>query len=176
MKVADALATFIFCGGKEWNQILDKIMEIEQIVRPMLAQNNFELIETLYRREEGRWVLRLFIDKFPQGAVTLEDCSKVSALAGDALETSNILTDDYVLEVSSPGINRLLKTESHFNKAIGQNVKIHTSSPLSENSSQKNFKGLLMGFKDGILEINDATSGPLNIPFSAVAKANLDLI
>jgi len=155
---------------------MDKITEIEQVVGPVLAQNNFELIETQYRREDGKWVLRLFIDKVPQGGVTLDNCSKVSDLAGDVLDAAQVLTDRYVLEVSSPGVNRLLKTEAHFNKAIGQSVKISTTAPVSESNIQKNFKGILMGFKDGILEVNDATSGRVNIPLSAVAKANLDIL
>lgn len=155
---------------------MDKIAEIEQAVVPVLAQNNFELIETQYRREAGKWVVRLFIDKIPEGGVTLDDCSRVSDLAGDALDAAQVLTGNYVLEVSSPGVNRLLKTEAHFNKAIGQSVKVSTYAPVSEGSSQKNFKGVLIGFKDGTLEVDDATSGRVSIPLSTVAKANLDLI
>jgi ribosome maturation factor RimP len=155
---------------------VEKITEIEKALDPALAQNHFELIETQYRLEDGKWVVRLFIDKIPEGGVTLEDCSKVSDLAGDVLDASQVLTGNYVLEVSSPGVNRLLKTEAHFNKAVGQRVKVSAHSPLSKESVQKNFKGVLMGFENGALEVDDATSGRVSIPLSAVAKANLDLI
>lgn len=155
---------------------MDKIAEIEQALEPVLAQNHFELIETQYLREAGKWVLRLFIDKIPDGGVTLDDCSRLSDLAGDVLDASQVLTGNYVLEVSSPGVNRLLKTEAHFNKAVGQSVKVSVYAPVSEGSNQKNFKGVLMGFQGGTLEVDDATSGRVSIPLSAVAKANLDLI
>ena len=117
---------------------MDKIAEIEQVLEPVLDQNHFELIETHYRREAGKWVLRLFIDKVPEGGVTLDDCSRVSDLAGDVLDAAQVLTGNYVLEVSSPGVNRLLKTEAHFNKAVGQSVKVSTTAPVSESSNQKN--------------------------------------
>ena len=155
---------------------MDKIAEIEQVLEPVLSQNHFELIETQYRREDGRWVVRLFIDKVPDGGVTLDDCSRASGLAGDVLDASQVLTGNYVLEVSSPGINRLLKTEAHYRKAIGQSVKVSTFAPVSEGSSQKNFKGVLMGFESGTLEVDDAASGRVSIPLTLVAKANLDLI
>ena len=155
---------------------MDKISEIEQTVGPVLAQNQFELIETQYRREEGRWVLRLFIDKLPEGGITLDDCSRASDLAGEALDAAKVLDSRYVLEVSSPGVNRILKTEAHFKKAVGQNVKVSIHTPLSPESIQKNFKGGLIDFKDGVLEVHDASSGRVKIPLTAVAKANLDLI
>jgi len=160
---------------------VDKISEIEQAIKPVLTQNRFELIETQYRREDGRWVVRLFIDKSEDsgqagGRVTLDDCARVSDLAGDALDTVNVVDSRYVLEVSSPGVNRPLKTEAHFKKAVGQPVKVSTYAPVAEGSLQKNFKGELVGFQNETLEVEDITSGRVSIPLPAVAKANLDLI
>ena len=154
---------------------MDKISEIEQVVKPVLDQNGFELIETQYRREEGRWVLRLFIDKF--GSVTLDDCGRMSDAVGARLDASpEILGDSYVLEVSSPGINRPLKTEAHFRKAVGKNAKVSLHGPLREGSPQRNFTGILMDIQNGVLELNDATSGRVEIPLPAISKAHLDII
>ena len=161
---------------------MDKIEEIERAVRPVLDQNRFELIETQYRREAGGWVLRLFIDKLPNngsltaGSVTLNDCGLVTGLVGAVLDETNVVDSNYILEVSSPGINRALKTEAHFLKAVGQNVKLSLHAPLKPDSLQRNFKGVLAGVRNGTLELEDATSGRVDIPLNAVAKANLDII
>ncbi len=160
---------------------MNKIQEIEQVIRPVLDQNNFELIDTLYLSEAGRMVLRVFIDKKevegqPQKAVTLDDCGKASNLIGDIMDGSDLIDSSYVLEVSSPGINRPLKTEAHFKKAVGQNVKVSLFAPLSPSSVQKNFAGPLLQFHGGSIEVEDATSGKVEIPLKSIAKAHLDLI
>ena len=161
------------------------IEEIENFVRPILSENRFELVETHYRKEAGRWVLRLFIDKMrdpswpaevTEDGVTLGDCEKVSALVGDRLDSSQLIGDSYVLEVSSPGINRPLKNEAHFLDHIGEKVKVSLYSPLTPESRQRNFSGILMGCENQAIEVDDPVSGRVTIPLSAVAKANLDLI
>ena len=161
------------------------VEEIEEVVKPLLTENRFELVETHYRKEAGRWVLRLFIDKlsdageslgFRGSKVTLDDCEKVSSIVGDRLDASDLLGASYVLEVSSPGINRPLKNEDHFKAALGQNVKISLYAPLNVASNQKNFNGILTACEHQAVELIDHTSGKVTIPFSAIAKANLDLI
>ena len=161
------------------------VEDIERVVKPVLIENRFELIETHYRKEAGRWVLRLFIDKLPEtgeslgfrgSKVTLEDCEIVSAFVGDTLDASDLIGMSYVLEVSSPGINRPLKNEAHFRTAMGQNVKISLYAPLFENSNQKNFGGILAAAGHGTVELIDDTSGKVTIPIEKIAKARLDLI
>ena len=155
---------------------MDKTSEIERVLKPVLTQNNFELIETQYRREDGKWVVRIFIDRLAGGNVTLDDCANASGIAGDALDAANVVDVNYVLEVSSPGVNRPLKNEAHFMKAVGQNIKVSLSAPLSPLSNQKNFTGVLLKLEGKILVVDDATSGKVLIPLSAVQKAHLDLI
>jgi ribosome maturation factor RimP len=80
------------------------------------------------------------------------------------------------LEVSSPGINRPLKNEAHFQNFIGEKVKVTLFYPLTQDGRQKNFSGLLVACRDQAVEIEDLVSGRVRIPISAIAKANLDLI
>ena len=160
--------------------------QIEEQLRPLLAERRFELIETQYRRESGQWVLRIFIDKLDDipdagGAkkgsrVTLDDCEKISEVVGSSLDSSNLLERSYVLEVSSPGINRPLKTESHFKSSIGKNVKVSLYASLTPESRQRNFSGVLMGCENQAVEVLDIVSGKIQIPISAIVKARLDLI
>ena len=124
VKVAEALGHFLFLDRLP----MPTVEEIEKFIAPVLGEYRFELVEAQYRREGGRWVLRLFIDKLGQSGetltfrgskVTLDDCEKVSRIVGDSLDVANLLGSSYVLEVSSPGINRPLKNEAHFKAAIG---------------------------------------------------------
>ncbi len=108
--------------------------------------------------------------------ITLDDCEKVTDFVGAVLDTSDLLTEAYVLEVSSPGINRPLKKEADYRRFIGQKAKISLYAPLSPDKNQKNFAGLLVQCSEGMIEIDDITSGRVKIPLASVAKANLDII
>ena len=155
--------------------------EVEKLIGPVLAGNRFEIVETQYRREAGRWVLRIFVDKRGETAekpesVTLDDCERVSQIVGDFLDSTNVLTQSYTLEVSSPGINRPLKNEADFRRHVGQKVKVSLYTPLSGDSRQKNFSGVLLAFEEGAVQVEDIVSGATRIPLASIAKAHLNLI
>jgi len=162
------------------------VEQIEEQLRPFLEERQFELIETHYRRESGQWLLRIYIDKLGEemvvprakkgSQVTLDDCEKVSEAVGMFLDSTHLLERSYVLEVSSPGINRPLKTESHFKSYLGEKVKINLLSPLVPESKQRNFSGILLGCQDQKIEVQDLISGKVEIPLSSIAKAHLDII
>jgi ribosome maturation factor RimP len=152
------------------------------LIRPVLEQDRFDLVDTQYRREGGRWVLRIFIDRIqaegkskPAG-ITLDDCEKVSRTVGDLLDGSDAVTGAYTLEVSSPGVNRPLKRAEDFRRFVGQKVKVTLFSPLAESSKQRNFAGPLLKAGDQGIEVDDIVSGKTEIPIASIAKANLDLI
>ncbi len=147
----------------------------------MLAQHSFELVETQYRREQGGMILRLFIDKADApkgktGGITLDDCQNVSRWVEELLDAANVPSEPYNLEVSSPGINRPLRTAEHFKKFAGQKAKITVSEPLAPESKQKNFTGIIVGTQGQTVELDDVVSGKVSIPIAVIAKARLDLI
>lgn len=161
--------------------------EIENLIRPVLSEQKFELVDIQYRKEPGGWILRLFIDKIIDSAipdsekktgssVTLDDCEKVSDIIGSLLDQSVILNVPYNLEVSSPGINRPLKNEKDFKNHLNEKVRVSLYAPLSEQSKQKNFSGILISSENQMIEVEDVVSGKTQIPISAIAKANLDII
>ena len=82
--------------------------EVSSVAEPLLDSRGMEMVETEFLSEKGRWILRVFIDR--EGGVTLDDCAGVSRELGDLIEAKNIIDYPYVLEVSSPGLNRPLKT------------------------------------------------------------------
>ena len=95
--------------------------QIEAVVAPVLASRGMSLIDSEWRREGRRWVLRLFVDK--PGGVGIEDCQRASRELGDVLEASALIEEGYDLEVSSPGLDRQLRKDREFRWALGKRVQ-----------------------------------------------------
>ena len=79
----------------------------EELIMPIIEQNQFELVDVEYVKEGGTWYLRAYIDK--PGGITVDDCEVVSRALSDLLDKHDFIEDAYVLEVSSPGLGRPLK-------------------------------------------------------------------
>jgi ribosome maturation factor RimP len=94
---------------------MDRVFEL---IEPLLYDMGYELLEVEYLSNYGRWVLRLYIDK--ENGVTIDDCADVSRELGDIIDIKEIIDHEYVLEVSSPGLNRPLRREKDFYKGCGQ--------------------------------------------------------
>ena len=103
-------------SGKLENQLFS-------MLEPKVAVAALELVDVEYQKEQGGWVLRLVIDK--PGGVTLDDCSTVSQLASDVLDDQDPIPHAYRLEVTSPGIDRPLKTSKDFIRFMGEWIEIH---------------------------------------------------
>jgi ribosome maturation factor RimP len=153
---------------------LDK-QSIEQrtwdLAGPIIAAEGLELIEVEYLREREGWILRLFIDK--TGGVGLEDCSKASHAVETALDVEDFIPQEYHLEVSSPGLSRPLRKQQHFERVVGQLIKVKTFGPLFE-PPRKNFTGKLSQVTVDGVTVDVEGAGPFTIAFKDIAKANLE--
>ncbi|MBI4126838.1 MAG: ribosome maturation factor RimP [Deltaproteobacteria bacterium] len=123
--------------------------KLEQLVSPVLANLGYRLIERDFLNEGGRWVLRLFIDR-DEGGVTIADCERASRALEDLIEVEEIIDRPYVLEVSSPGIDRPLRYEEDFRRFVGSEVKLKTSAPVEGRS---HYRGTLEGIEGGLLRM-----------------------
>ena len=123
-----------------------------EILKPICDELNVEIYDVEYVSEAGEWYLRAYIDK--DGGVTINDCEAVSRALSDALDVDDFIEDAYYLEVSSPGLGRQLKKDSHFEKSIGEEVELKTYKPINK---RKEFDGKLVSFdKETItIEINE---------------------
>ena len=83
-----------------------------ELVEPVIRDENLELVDVEYKKEGKNWFLRIYINK--EGGVSVEDCQKVSRLIGDMIQIDEIISPSYILEVSSPGLDRPLKKEKDF--------------------------------------------------------------
>ena len=138
-----------------------------ELIEPGLLAKGLELVDVEFKKEGKNWVLRVFIDK--EGGVTLEDCQKISRLAGDLIEVEEVIEPAYTMEVSSPGLNRILKKEKDFIKFSGKKICVQCHAPLN---GRKKFTGILKDFKNQSIHLE--VDGQLQIiPINRVAKANL---
>ncbi len=138
-----------------------------ELIEPGLLAKGIELVDVEFKKEGKNWVLRIFIDK--EGGVTLEDCQKISRLTGDLIEVEEIIEPAYTMEVSSPGLNRVLKKEKDFIRFSEKKIYVQCHAPLN---GRKKFNGILKDFKNQSIHLE--VDGELQtIPISRVAKANL---
>jgi ribosome maturation factor RimP len=160
--------------------VKDQVREqAARIAEPILRNEGLELLDVEYLREGSRWILRLFIDKpgAPAGkGVGLEDCQRASHAVETALEVAELVTHEYALEVSSPGINRPLTRPEHFLKYVGAKVKVKTYGPVGA-PPRKSFTGTLVGYADDAAEVEVEVEGAgrFRIPMKEIAKANLEV-
>ena len=141
--------------------------QVADLVEPILGEMGFELVDVQYLPKHGRWVLRLYIDT--EGGVTIDDCARVSREIGDLIDVKDVIMHEYILEVSSPGLNRPLKKEADFIWARGKRVKVRMVKPVN---GRRNFTGYLKNFEDGTLYV-EAEGSLMALPWVEVEKANL---
>ena len=94
---------------------------VEALLTPVLAERGLELTDVEYVRERN-WFLRIYIDK--DGGVDLNDCQEVSEKVGVLLDEADLISDNYMLEVSSPGLDRVLKKDKDFIRYTGEEVDV----------------------------------------------------
>lgn len=144
--------------------------KLTELLQPVIINSGYELVDIAIVKAPGGITLRILLDK-PEG-VTLADCERISRLAGDILDAHDPISSHYILEVSSPGINRPLKKQADFQRFAGQKALIETKTPIS---GRKRYKGLLSGVENGNVIISvDGTNH--FIPIEGIRKARLDIL
>jgi ribosome maturation factor RimP len=143
--------------------------DIEDLISPILERNQVEIVDVTYRLEERRWVLRVFIDK--EGGVNLQDCVSVSRQIEDLIEVEDIIPQRYFLEVSSPGLDRVLKKEADFQRYCGEKAKVRTREAVA---GRRNFKGRIVRCEHGVLELEDSEGKRFTFSLDEIEQARLE--
>mgnify|MGYP005907254611 CR=1 FL=1 len=118
---------------------------VEKLLEPRLEEEGLELVDVEYVRERN-WILRVYIDK--EGGVDLTDCQKASEEAGALLDEADLIRDNYMLEVSSPGLDRVLKKDKDFIRYTGEDVDVKLFAPLEGRKEMKSFVARLLGLSE----------------------------
>ena len=113
----------------------------EALLAPIVEANGVELVDVEYVKEAGNWYLRGYIDK--EGGITVNDCEAVSRAFSDKLDENDFIQDSYIMEISSPGLDRPLKKEKDFARSMGKLEEIRTYRPIEK---QKEFCGTLTAY------------------------------
>ena len=135
-------------------QVENDVMAIaEELLKD---QSEIELVDVEYVREHD-WYLRVFIDK--AGGIEIDDCQALSERLEKVLDDENVIADSYILEVSSPGLDRQLKKPRDFVREQGKKVDVTLYAP---EDSKKEFTGVLEGYDEAAKAVTiDGTVWPL---------------
>ena len=122
--------------------------KVEALIAKQVHDLGYEIYDVEYVKEGKDYFLRIFIDK-PEG-IDLNDCEKVSGGINELLDEADYIKDPYFLEVSSPGIERILRKEKHFDDNIGNNLELKLFKPIHK---QKSIIGILKRYNKEFITI-----------------------
>lgn len=122
---------------------------VEQMLVPIMEENKYELVDVEYLKENGQWYLRVYADK--ENGITIDDCEIISRALEVKLDAEDPIDEAYILEVSSPGLDRVLKKDKDFQRYMGYSVDVKLYKAINK---QKEFTGILEAFNDENITID----------------------
>ncbi len=163
------------CGGAPGSaRYVEFIMSITDQVKklavPLLDSLGLELFDLTYQKTGKRGMLRIFIEK--EQGITLDDCQRVSREIGALLDIKDVVPGSYILEVSSPGLNRPMRNEQDYLKYRGSRIKVHL---LTKISDRKIYVGINRGIEQETLILEISENREIRIPLSNISRANLEV-
>ena len=146
-------------------EMLKIVKEMCQTIADELV---FELVDIEYIREFGSYFLRVYIDKV--GGVSTDDCEKMSEQLSAMLDEKDPIKEAYYLEVSSPGLDRPLKTDQDLKRNLNKDVEIKLYKPLN---NRKDYEGQLIDFNDDEIVIEDIDGNTISLPKRIISIVRL---
>ncbi|HEV8332604.1 MAG TPA: ribosome maturation factor RimP [Steroidobacteraceae bacterium] len=146
--------------------------QLRELLAPVVAGLGYQLWELEYLPRSGGGTLRVYIDSpkdSSERGISLDDCERVSRSVSETLDAADPIPGHYTLEVSSPGLDRVLRTREHFERFAGEHVKLEMMQPIE---GRKRFAGRLLGVgeRDITLELE---SGRISLPIDDIHRARL---
>lgn len=141
--------------------------QLQAIIEPAVTALGFELIGIEHLSQGRHSLLRIYIDH--EDGIDVEDCAEVSRQVSGVLDVEDPIKGEYTLEVSSPGVDRPLFSEAHFQQYSGSLAEIRLRAPLE---GRRKFKGRMHGVEDGkvLIEVDGVEYA---VPLDGIEKANL---
>ncbi len=144
---------------------MDTLQELQNIIQPLLKSFGVELVELQYNKSK-RSSVRIFI--WEDGGVSLDRCTEISRQVADILDRKDVISEKYILEVSSPGLDRPLKTKRDFERQIGRKVK----AVLTDGDKTKKVIGKIDSVEQASVLIR-TEKGVVEAPFDEIVSAKV---
>lgn len=145
------------------------VSQVQKLAAPYAQALGLELWDVQYRKEGTERYLRIFIDK--AGGVSMDDCVALTRAITDALDEADPIRESYTLEVSSPGIERELVQDAHFEKYIGADVMLRTIRAVN---GTRDFCGRLQNYENGVITVQLEDGSELTVQKKETAYVKLD--
>lgn len=143
------------------------VTQIYEMVKPIADELNYEIYHIEYVKENGEYYLRIYIEK--EGGITLNDCEALSRRVSDIMDEKDPIEEAYFLEISSPGLNRNLFTESHYKRFVGREIMVKLTKAID---GKKNIKGILKEVNEENIIVEADTL--ISIPKEKIKGANIE--
>jgi ribosome maturation factor RimP len=148
---------------------------LDELRRVALAEAEaagVELVDLTLKGSSRKRILRLDIDRAGPQGVDIEDCKRMSEAIGAAIEAGDLIRGSYVLEVSSPGVDRPIRSADDIRRNTGRRVVVTTNEPVA---GKRAFRGLLVGKGDGSLRLAEKDNEETEIPLKKIETARQDV-
>ena len=145
------------------------VQRVEEIVTPFAEELGLEIWDVTFKKEGSDWYLRIFIDK--EGGVSIDDCVDLTHAVSKPLDDEDPISQNYTLEISSPGVERELKKDSHFEKYIGSPVMLRTIRPID---NVRDFNGTLTSYEDKKITVTLQDGKEITLDKKEAAYVKLD--
>ena len=141
--------------------------DLIEFVQPLFDEAEFELIELNVRRHGSEMFVQILADR-PAGGISMEECSYLNRKLVDAIDAKAVITEDYSLELSSPGLDRPLSTKKDFLRVMHQEIRFHLTEPVG---GKREYTGILKEATDNGVVIETQKYGTITIPIGNISKA-----
>jgi ribosome maturation factor RimP len=142
--------------------------DLEKLIEPILREHGCELYELDYCRQGKNYILRIYIDKLHSGGITVDECAAVSESIGKVLDEKDVIPQRYILEVSSPGLDRELKVERDFRRMLGYKVVINLQRARCGRGALRGEVVMVDG--EGV-EVKDEVLGNVKVLYSEILSS-----
>lgn len=140
----------------------------EELIQPLIDSRGFELVDVEFVKEGSDWYLRVYIDK--DGGISVNDCEDISRAFNEILDREDYISEQYIFEVSSPGLTKPLKKEKDYKRSIGKLVDVKLYKPLEK---VKELTGVLKDFDNATVTIETDSGEHKTIDRTNIAKISL---
>ena len=146
------------------------VQNITNLLEPMLQEQGFELVELQLQQRKGAWLVRVFVDA--EGGISLDDCRTLSLELGQVLDAEDLIPESYVLEVSSPGLDRPLRTPRDFQRQLQRMVTVFLHTPLL---GKTQYTGRVAAVAADSLVLHQPPDTPCEIPLTHIDHGIVEL-